>query len=80
MRNDAHPEAATYRRIRQAIAAALTRGESTALQCSTELSGDAARAYAEESLLREHGGSVTLTLDGSILVVRPIELEEHIAA
>jgi len=32
MPNDVRPEAATYRRIRQAIAAALSHGESTALQ------------------------------------------------
>jgi hypothetical protein len=79
MRNDVHPEAATYRRIRQAVAAALTRGESTSLQCSTELSGDAARAYAEELLLRDHVDAVTLALNGSILLVRPTEFE-HVAA
>ncbi len=80
MRNDAHPEAATYRRIRQAVEVALTRGEATALQCSTELPGDAARAYAEEALRRERADTVTLTLNGSVLLVCPTDLEQHRAA
>lgn len=62
---------ATYRRIRAAIRAAAAFGEESVLSGSTELSADAALAYAKECLPFEGGGTVDVTLDGPVLLIRP---------
>ena len=62
---------ATHRRIRAAIRAAAASGEETVLTGSTELCADAALAYANECVPFEGVGTVDVTLDGPVLLIRP---------